>query len=145
MIAFPYNDSATTMYVMKPRVPQRQTLSELMKRLDSDKIEQLLPHMTKTTSVIRFPKLELQSKTYLEASLKALGVRAMFSPADANFALMANSDSKNNTDVEIVSRINDPRFPDVIRGLGNPGIYVDSILHDVKLTINGECEKNIFV
>lgn len=145
MVALPYNDSITTMYVLKPIFPHRLSLLDLMNRLDYAKIDHLINQMEKSKSVIRFPKMDIQSKVKLEKSLKALGVTSLFKPGEANFALMADSNKvPNKTEVEIISRINGDkegdtkRLKELLNNLPNPGMHVDSVLHDVKLTINGK-------
>lgn len=148
MIALPYNDSITTMYVIKPIFPNRLSLLDLMNRLDYAKIDQLINQMENSKSIIRFPKMDLQNKVKLEKSLKALGVQSLFTPGEANFALMVDGNTvTNKTEVDIISRINDYEGEDskglkeLLNSLPNPGMHVDSVLHDVKLTINGKLIK----
>ncbi|KOB65875.1 Uncharacterized protein OBRU01_22596 [Operophtera brumata] len=142
MIALPYNDSITTMYVIKPIFPNRLSLLDLMNRLDYAKIDKLTNQMENSKSVIRFPKMDLQNKVKLEKALKALGVQSLFTPGGANFALMVDSNTvPNKTEVDIISRINDEDedskgLKELLKSLPNPGMHVDSVLHDVKLTIN---------
>lgn len=149
MIALPYNDS-TTLYALKSHGPLRRRLplNELMMRLNYSKIDQLIEQMESSQCVIRFPKMDLKIKAKLENSLKALGVQSLFTPGQANFALMVDSDTTTNTTEEILLRItgdNDAQVvgdshsvKEVLDGLPNPGIHVDSVIHDVKLTINGK-------
>ncbi|KAM3964186.1 LOW QUALITY PROTEIN: serine protease inhibitor 13 [Aphomia sociella] len=143
MVALPYNDSTTTMYVLKPRFPKRLSLFDLMSKLDYNKIEGLINRMTSKTCVIRFPKMKLQSNVKLEVSLKALGVNSMFVPGEANFALMVDGNSViNKTETELISRINtgdeeEARgLKELVNDLINPGVHVDSLIHEVKMTIN---------
>nr|WJJ70433.1 venom protein U-MPTX.14-Mc28 [Megalopyge crispata] len=141
MVALPYNDSITTMYVLKPFGPSTLTLSELMDNLDYRKIDDLINRMSKRRTIIRFPKMELESRCSLENSLKAVGVKSIFSPGVANFALMIDNDKAVNTSEEIIlSRINigteQSGWKDLLNKLPNPGIYVDSVIHNVKMSIN---------
>ncbi|XP_073949386.1 plasminogen activator inhibitor 1-like [Choristoneura fumiferana] len=141
MIALPYNDSTTTMYVLKPRFPKRTSLPELMSRLNCSRINQLINQMETNKAVIRFPKIDIKSSMNLEESLKALGLTSMFSPREANFALMVKSekevDAKEN---DLIAKIRSGDRPkeikDEVNSLPNPGVYVETVLHDVKIAIN---------
>lgn len=143
IIALPYNDSETTMYALKPRFPKKITLLDLMEKIDYDRIDEIINQMSSRKCVVRFPKMEIKSTTHLENTLKALGVKNMFIPREANFALMINSNTVvNKTEEEIITRIRDGEDEargerNILDNLPNPGIHVDSILHDVKITING--------
>ncbi|KAJ0175658.1 hypothetical protein K1T71_008817 [Dendrolimus kikuchii] len=139
MVALPYNDSVTTMYVLKPMLPKETTLPQLLARLDHAKIEDLIDQMSTHKCVIRLPKMELQRTNQLEAYLKDMGVRSIFEPVKANFALMIDN-NPNITQNNIISRIGEEndlhKVRNILNKLPNPGIYVDTVLHDVKLTIN---------
>lgn len=142
MLALPYNDSMTTMYVLKPRFPKRTSLSELMSRLNCSRINQLIDQMSSNKAVIRFPKLNIKSSMNLEESLKALGLTSMFSPREANFALMVKSEKEVDAKEEdVIAKIRSGDRPkeikDAVNDLPNPGVYVDTVLHDVKITIDG--------
>ncbi|CAK1540437.1 unnamed protein product [Leptosia nina] len=142
MVALPYNDSSTIMYALKPRRPKELSLPELLSRLDFDKVNSLIDKMKTRKCVIRYPKMDLQWTEDLKDSLKALGVTSMFQPDQANFALMVDSNMVvNKTENEVLSRINagdleERSFKEIVNSLPNPGVYVDSILHDVKITID---------
>ncbi|XP_059046560.1 serine protease inhibitor 28Dc-like [Achroia grisella] len=142
MVAFPYNDSVTKMYVLKPRIPRRLNIFDLLNKLDYLKIESLINRMTSKTCVIRFPKMELRSNVKLEVPLKALGVNTMFNPSEANFALMIDGNNMiNQTETELISRINTGDLEarglnELINELVNPAVHVDSVIHEVKMTVN---------
>ncbi|XP_050346697.1 plasminogen activator inhibitor 1-like [Nymphalis io] len=141
MVAIPYNDT-TTLYALKPRRPHKQNLTELMNKLSYTKIDNLINKMQNNKAVIRIPKMDLKFSANLEDPLKALGVQSIFIPGKANFALMIDSSNDlNKTEMELISRINDPKIVElnlrkIIDDLPNPGVYVDSILHDVRITID---------
>ncbi|XP_013142889.1 PREDICTED: plasminogen activator inhibitor 1 [Papilio polytes] len=142
MIAFQYNDSSTTMYALKPRMPNELSLTELMERLDYSKIDSLINQMTELDTVVRFPKMEIKSDVNLESNLKELGIRSMFDPREANFALMIDTNTVANRTVdEILTRINEGnvkerRVKNIVNNLMNPGVYVDSVMHEVKIKID---------
>ncbi|KAL0831182.1 hypothetical protein ABMA28_002043 [Loxostege sticticalis] len=141
MIAFPYNDTVTTMYVIKPLFPKKVNISELLDRLDYDKIDNLIDQMTKKNCVIRFPKMELESRVDMKETLRALGVRAMFTSGVANFAVMLESDNVSGNEDELISRINAGEgearsLKDKVNRFANPGVHVDSVIHEVKITID---------
>ncbi|XP_026732687.1 leukocyte elastase inhibitor-like isoform X1 [Trichoplusia ni] len=142
ILALPYNDSETTMYALKPRFPKRLSILELMESLDYKEIDEIISGMSKKKCVIRFPKMAMRNSIKLEDTLKAMGMRTMFTPGLANFALMVNSNLvANRTEEEIITDIDQGRIQtkgvsDMINGLPNPGLHIDSIVHDVKMTID---------
>ncbi|XP_068632478.1 leukocyte elastase inhibitor-like [Battus philenor] len=142
MIAFPYNDSVNTMYVLKPRLPEDITLTDLMARLDYTKIDNLINKMTREDAVVRFPKMEIKSDVNLELPLKELGVKSMFNPSESNFALMLDTNTNvNKTEEDLITKISDGDMDGgslkrVLNSLINPGVYVDSVLHKVKMKID---------
>ncbi|CAK1601161.1 unnamed protein product [Parnassius mnemosyne] len=142
MIAFPYNDSVTTMYVLKPRLPEESSLYDLMGRLDYFQIDNLINQMTRVDTVVRFPKMNIKSDVNLESPLKELGIKSIFNPNEANFALMIDTNTVGNkTQDELISRINnrdvEPKgLKSIVNSLMNPGVYIDSVMHEVKLKID---------
>ncbi|KAJ2942615.1 hypothetical protein O0L34_g2081 [Tuta absoluta] len=140
MISLPYNDSATTMYVLKP-FSKKTTITELLEKLDYSVIEQLIQNMTSQECVLRFPKMDLSSKANIQNSLKEIGVKSMFSPGEANFALLVDVNTQRSSNNDVLERILEDgnetkKLRDTLDRLPNPGLHVDSVLHDVKMTIN---------
>lgn len=144
MIALPYNDSTTTMYVIKPRFPHRLNISQLMDHLSYEKIDRLIDQMTNRKCVIRFPKMELKSKVNLKEALMDLGAKTMFMPGKANFAVMLESNNVSNTSSEddLLTRIASGEgeaktLKNLVDKFTNPGVHVDSVMHEVKMTVDG--------
>lgn len=144
MIALPYNDSTTKMYVIKPRKPDNMTLVELIKSLSYTTINNLIDRLTSKVCIIRFPKMDLTYNANLADPFKSLGLQSLFNPEQANFALMIDSKNVNKTEEELITRINDDEtletknLREIIDALPNPGVHIDKIIHDVKITINGK-------
>ncbi|XP_049868515.1 plasminogen activator inhibitor 1-like isoform X2 [Pectinophora gossypiella] len=143
MLAFPYHDRSTTMYVLKPLLRTRVSLTEILDSLDYSKIEAIMDSMTEQRCIIRFPKMELKTRANLKDALKELGVKSVFSPSEANFALMVDNNTviEKKKEVELVSRIytGDEELDvikEAINKLPNPGVHVDTVLHEVKMTVN---------
>ncbi|XP_034826998.1 serpin B8-like [Maniola hyperantus] len=142
MIALPYNDSTTKMYVIKPRKPDNMTLVELINRLNYTTINNLINRLNSHVCIIRFPKMDLTYNANLADPFKSLGLQSLFNPGQANFALMIDSKNVNKTEDELITRINDDEtletknLREIIDALPNPGVYIDKIIHDVKITIN---------
>lgn len=138
------------MYALKPRFPKKLSLLDLMEKIDYENIDEIISQMIPRKCVVRFPKMEIKSSSTLENALKAIGVNTMFKPGEANFALMINSNTVvNKTEEELITKIREGEVEpkkkrNVLDSLPNPGIHVDTILHDVKLSINGMCKLNIF-
>lgn len=157
MVAIPYNDSITKMYVIKPRKPDQMTLAELLNRLNYTTLDNTIDKLTSHTCIVRFPKMDLQYNANLADTFKSLGLQSIFNPEQANFALMIDDTNVNNkTDEDILTlRFNDASEPEgliskfndavelknlraLIDALPNPGVHIDKIIHNVKITINGE-------
>ncbi|GBP62130.1 Serine protease inhibitor 28Dc [Eumeta japonica] len=140
MVVIPYNDSATSLYAIKPRKPKTTTLKQLLRELDAEKIEKLIELAENKTTVIRFPKMRLATKLNLRNALQNIGIRSMFTPGTANFALMLDN-SQNETEDTVLTRLakaelNSDQVRDTVNSLPNPGLYVDSILHQVDLNVD---------
>lgn len=145
MIGFPYNDSVNTMYALKPRMPEQLSLSDLIERIDYTQIDSFIDQMRRQDVVVRFPKMKINSNNNLESHLKNMGIKSMFNPREANFALMLDTNATTNKiEDELISRINDGTVEgrslnSIVNGLMNPGVYVDSVIHQVRIEIDGEC------
>ncbi|RVE46163.1 hypothetical protein evm_009237 [Chilo suppressalis] len=142
MIQLPYNDSVTSMYVIKPRFPKAKTITELLDSLDFEKIDNLINQMSMKKCVVRFPKMELETSVDLKDPLKSLGVQAMFTPGVANFAVMLDANvTVNDPEENLIARISTGEgeartLKEMLDRLVNPGVYVDSVMHEVKMTID---------
>ncbi|KAL4706544.1 hypothetical protein ACJJTC_015742 [Scirpophaga incertulas] len=142
MIQFPYNDSATSMYVIKPSFPKRMNLTQMMDQLDYDKIITLINQLSRKKCVVRFPKMQLNSKVDLKDTLRAMGAKAMFTPGVANFAIMLeNNSDMHDVEDNLIIRINNGDgethwLKELVDRIPNPGVHVDSVLHQVKITID---------
>ncbi|KAF9412612.1 hypothetical protein HW555_008924 [Spodoptera exigua] len=135
MIALPYNDSETVMYALKPISHKQLTLLDLMEKINNKVIDDTINEMDVKNCVIRFPKMKIKSTTKLEGTLQSIGLQSMFIPGKANFALMVNhTDQLTNKPKEQSDK--HVENTNILDNLPNPGIHVDSIIHDVKLTIN---------
>ncbi|CAH0702511.1 unnamed protein product [Spodoptera exigua] len=135
MIALPYNDSETVMYALKPISYKQLTLLDLMEKINNKVIDETINEMDIKNCVIRFPKMKIKSTTKLEGTLQSIGLQSMFIPGKANFALMVNhTDQLTNKPKEQSDK--HVENTNILDNLPNPGIHVDSIIHDVKLTIN---------
>ncbi|KAH9635564.1 hypothetical protein HF086_003178 [Spodoptera exigua] len=135
MIALPYNDSETVMYALKPISHKQLTLLDLMEKINNKVIDETINEMDIKNCVIRFPKMKIKSTTKLEGTLQSIGLQSMFIPGKANFALMVNhTDQLTNKPKEQSDK--HVENTNILDNLPNPGIHVDSIIHDVKLTIN---------
>lgn len=122
---------------------KESSLLQLMGNLNYSKINDVINTMNKSNCVISFPKMELKSEVNLVKYLKEMGVKSIFSPADANFALMLNDDKiVNKTEEELITRINSrdegsSGLKEQLNRLPNPGVFVNTVLHNVKMTVNG--------
>ncbi|XP_048480349.1 plasminogen activator inhibitor 1-like [Plutella xylostella] len=148
MVALPYNDTTTTMYILAPRSfakKKKMDLPTLLTGLNWTTIEHLISQMRNETTVIRLPKMQLKGHADLKSSLKNLGVKSIFEVGKANFALLIQGKSRlqaNKSD-ELLTRINDPdeyeddrMLKEQLNKLPNPGVYVDTVMHEVEMAID---------
>lgn len=145
MVAIPYKEGTSVLYAIKPRKRTDMTLKDMLKQLNTEKLEKLIEKSENKTTILRFPKMKLKSRYELKEILASLGIKSMFSSA-AHFGLMIDTlEGMNKTDEELLIRISEDLDPIArddlktrLRSLPNPGIHVDSILHEVEMNINGK-------
>lgn len=133
---------------LKNRAYAKDTMKEtnllkLMENLNYSTINEVINKMNRSNCVISFPKMELKSEINLVEYLQDMGVKSIFSATDANFALMINDNTiVNKTEEELITRINSrdeesSGLKEQLNRLPNPGVFVNSVLHNVKMTVNG--------
>lgn len=89
IIAFPYKQNLTTMYVIMPHNSTRQKLKLFQERLTARIIDELISKMEWKTSVILFPKMHLTNSLKLEPVLGNLGLTSLFNPSRSDLSLMS--------------------------------------------------------
>lgn len=105
MVGFPYSDNATTMYVLMPKSSSRAKVRDLQKQLTAKQIDSMISGMTRQTTTVNFPRMQLESSTNLEKSFRRLGIRSIFNAQQSNLNRMLDESSRNKIPL-FVSKIN---------------------------------------
>lgn len=105
MVGLPYNDNATTMYVLMPKDSSRAKIRGLQKQLSARQIDTMISKMTRQTTTVNFPRMQLASSTNLEKSFRRLGIKTIFNAQQSNLNGMLDLSARNKIPL-FVSQIN---------------------------------------
>lgn len=105
MIALPYSDNATTMYVMLPQDSTRAKVRDLQSRLTAAKIDSMIPLMKRRTATVSFPRMQLESATNLLKAFRQLGIKSIFNAQHSNLRNMIEPSAQKQQNL-YVSQIN---------------------------------------
>lgn len=89
ILGFPYKGNASVMYVVMPFYSDTHKLKQLEASLRADHLQQLADSTSYTGAVVLFPKMKIESTIDLKGPLRALGLKSLFDPAQANLALLS--------------------------------------------------------
>lgn len=84
MVGLPYSDNATTMYVLMPQSSSRSKVRDLQQKLSAKSIDAMIARMTRHTTTINLPRMQLASSTNLEKSFRRLGIKSLFNAQQSN-------------------------------------------------------------
>ncbi|XP_058056316.1 uncharacterized protein LOC131207707 [Anopheles bellator] len=90
ILGIPYKRRLSTMYVIMPNNSTRAKLLDLMAKLNSDNISQMINSMTIKTTIVLFPKMHIGNTLNLKRVLAMLGVRSLFTPDRSNLTAMVS-------------------------------------------------------
>lgn len=105
MVGFPYSDNATTMYVLMPKSSTQTKVRDLQKQLSAQQIDRMISGMTRQTTTVNFPRMQLASSTNLEKSFRRLGIKTIFNAQQSNLSKMLDPTARNKIPL-FVSQIN---------------------------------------
>lgn len=136
MVAIPYKGDETVMYVVKPGRQLGASLPNMLKRIDARKLDGLISQLSSKDCVLRFPKMSLKYQTDLRTPFQLLGIKSMFDDS-AHFGLMIDDTLGKNSEENIILKIRDVDSSyDALSKLPNPGVHIDSIIHEVQITMD---------
>lgn len=118
IMGFPYKGNKTTMYVILPRDSNKETLKNFENRLTSEDVERLVENTKYTQAVIGFPKMKLETTVDLRDALEKMGTRTLFSPHEANLALLSPGFQAKTTVSNVAKQL--PLAADVVK---NPIVF----------------------
>ncbi|XP_052868085.1 serine protease inhibitor 28Dc-like isoform X1 [Anopheles cruzii] len=90
ILGIPYKRRLSTMYVIMPNNSTRAKLLDLMAKLNSENISQMINNMTIKTTILLFPKMHIGNTLNLKRVLAMLGVRSLFTPDRSNLTAMVS-------------------------------------------------------
>lgn len=93
MIALPYRNSASTMFILLPNNSTVTAVRNLHRQLSANLINQMIARMTVASSIVFLPKMHLTSTLNLEREISALGVRSLFDQQSADLGLLAEANN----------------------------------------------------
>jgi serpin B len=107
-LELPYKGEELSMLVLLPKKPDG--LAELEKSLSALKIDELRSKLSSREVIVFLPKFKLETSFSLNKTLGALGMKAAFSPGEADFSGM---DGQTGRDGLYISTIIHKAFVDV--------------------------------
>lgn len=92
ILALPYKQNQSTMYIIMPNDSNRQKLIELQSKLTSNALEDMISRMSVKTSVILMPKLHLDTQVNLRSTLMKMGIHDLFDIQKSDLSLISGMD-----------------------------------------------------
>lgn len=89
IIGFPYKGNASVMYVVMPFESDIQKLKQFESSLTANHLQKLADSTKYTGAVVLFPRMKMESTIDLRGPLRALGLKSLFDPKQANLALLS--------------------------------------------------------
>ncbi|XP_058126726.1 serine protease inhibitor 28Dc-like [Anopheles ziemanni] len=123
IMAFPYRNRTTSMYIILPNASNREKVRALRAKLGAAELDQLIGQMVRRKAMVVFPRMHVNSHYNLRDSLEQLGVKSLFDPTKRNFKIEQSPKVKGK-----------PRDQDAVKK--SPKLYVDSMVHQVDLEVN---------
>lgn len=105
MVGLPYSDNATTMYVLMPQDSTRAKVRDLQRLLSARNIDAMISGMTRRTTTVNFPRMQLASSTNLEKSFRRLGIKTIFNAQQSNLNGLLDQSARGKIPL-FVSQIN---------------------------------------
>ncbi|XP_052866763.1 serine protease inhibitor 28Dc-like [Anopheles cruzii] len=102
IMAFPYRNRTTSMYVILPNGSDRAKLRQLQSRLTSTVLDQLIGQMRLQKAIVQFPRLHVTNSYDMKQALQQLGLRALFNSAKSNLrALQTNKEADRAANLHV--------------------------------------------
>lgn len=98
IMGFPYKGNSSVMYVVMPFNSDTEKLKQLESSLTADQLERLADSAQYKRAVVLFPKMKMESTIDIKGPLKALGLKSLFDPWQANLALLSPGENKPETE-----------------------------------------------
>uniref|UniRef100_A0A182Y9V9 Serpin domain-containing protein n=1 Tax=Anopheles stephensi TaxID=30069 RepID=A0A182Y9V9_ANOST len=115
IMAFPYRNRTTSMYIILPNESNRSKLRQLQAKLSSTELDRLIDRMRMAKAIVQFPRMHVTNTYDLKRALQQLGLRTLFDR------------TKNNL------KINAPTSRTANRARK---LYVSEMVHKIDLAIN---------
>lgn len=91
ILALPYKNSTSTMFLILPNHSSSAALRALHHRLSADAINQMISNMTMKSAIVFLPKMHLTSSIDIHREISSLGVTSLFDPHSADLGLISSA------------------------------------------------------
>ncbi|XP_053672100.1 serine protease inhibitor 28Dc-like [Anopheles nili] len=105
IMAFPYRNRTTSMYVILPNVSDRTKLRQLQARLNSAGLDRLIGQMRLQKAIVQFPRMHVSNTYDLKQALQSLGLRSLFDRNKNNLKLAMPGRSKSRSTKLFISEM----------------------------------------
>lgn len=96
MLALPYKNSTSTMYILLPNNSSREAVQNLHRQLSAEIINQMIAKMVVSSAIVFLPKMHLTSTTDIQREISGFGVQRLFDPQAADLGLIVNGGEAQN-------------------------------------------------
>uniref|UniRef100_A0A182PAL7 Serpin domain-containing protein n=1 Tax=Anopheles epiroticus TaxID=199890 RepID=A0A182PAL7_9DIPT len=119
IMAFPYRNRTTSMYIILPNDSNRAKLRQLQRALTSAELDRLIGQMRLQKAIVQFPRMHVSNTYDLKQALQRLGLRKLFDKSKNNLKIVSSPSSKSEAG-----------------GARNPKLYISEMVHKIDLEIN---------
>lgn len=97
ILALPYKNNLTTMYIIQPNNSNRQRLNELQASLTAEIIDYMISKMEYKTTVLLFPKMHLASQLNLKKVFLQMGFSTLFDLSRSDLSLISSGEERHDS------------------------------------------------
>lgn len=119
IMAFPYRNRTTSMYIVLPNDSNRARLRQLQASLSSAELDRLIGQMKMHKAIVQFPRMHASNTYDLKAALQQLGVRKLFDRTSNNLKIVSGKSNANGAEARAKVKL-----------------YVSEMVHKIDLEIN---------
>uniref|UniRef100_A0A182TZ30 Serpin domain-containing protein n=1 Tax=Anopheles melas TaxID=34690 RepID=A0A182TZ30_9DIPT len=119
IMAFPYRNRTTSMYIVLPNDSNRARLRQLQASLSSAELDRLIGQMKMHKAIVQFPRMHASNTYDLKAALQQLGVRKLFDRTSNNLKIVSGKSNANGAEARTKVKL-----------------YVSEMVHKIDLEIN---------
>uniref|UniRef100_A0A182KGR9 Serpin domain-containing protein n=1 Tax=Anopheles christyi TaxID=43041 RepID=A0A182KGR9_9DIPT len=119
IMAFPYRNRTTSMYIILPNASNRGKLRQLQAKLSSTELDRLIGQMKMQKAIVQMPRMHVSNTYDLKTVLQQLGLRKLFDRTKNNLKLATTGSGKTEPSGQRVKKL-----------------YVSEMVHKIDLQVN---------